>query len=339
MSQELHYTSVPRGLKPGSRGFCTVGLTPHMPGPLVDRLEASAATSRFFLRTTRRRALNPIVFSHLRLTIGGKVVSVLSRIGPAGLDYSGRPNKYAHHVVLEGTERPEGGPAWLLSQPGFMQGAWEGEPREIPVGPDSAPGRSPARRGPRLASAHRRRRLGRRPGRVVPRRSATDGVPGVPARHGSLAALRRGAGSLARIAALGRRFQYVFQPASPGGELCLARRVGGIGRRQERAAAAQCACPRSLPRDGPCRGRLCSSTWRGPASGSSQEPGTTTAPPGSGRHIPRMPQEPAAPAADLPGQTGAPRARSTSGSYELVPELARLVSGTRVPGGVCGYDP
>ena len=40
MSQELHYTSVPRGLKPGSRGFCTVALTPHMPGPLVDRLEA-----------------------------------------------------------------------------------------------------------------------------------------------------------------------------------------------------------------------------------------------------------------------------------------------------------
>ena len=40
MSHELHYTSVPRGLKPGSRGFCTVGLTPQMPGPLVDRLES-----------------------------------------------------------------------------------------------------------------------------------------------------------------------------------------------------------------------------------------------------------------------------------------------------------
>ena len=40
MSQELHYTSVPRGLKPGSRGFCTVAATPHLPGPLVERLEA-----------------------------------------------------------------------------------------------------------------------------------------------------------------------------------------------------------------------------------------------------------------------------------------------------------
>jgi hypothetical protein len=39
MSQELHYTSVPRGLKPGTRGFCTVAVTPQMPGPLVERLE------------------------------------------------------------------------------------------------------------------------------------------------------------------------------------------------------------------------------------------------------------------------------------------------------------
>jgi hypothetical protein len=134
MSQELHYTSVPRGLKPGSRGFCTVGLTPHMPGPLVERLESLSGYQPFFPPHDPSAALNPIVFSHLRLTISGKMVSVLSRIGPAGLDYSGRPNKYAHHVVLEGAERAEGGPAWLMSQPGFMQGAWDGEPCEIPIG-------------------------------------------------------------------------------------------------------------------------------------------------------------------------------------------------------------
>ncbi len=74
------------------------------------------------------------MFSHLRLTLGGKVLNVLSRIGPAGLDYSGRPNKYAHHVILEGDERPEAGPAWLLAQPGFMQWAWEGDARELREG-------------------------------------------------------------------------------------------------------------------------------------------------------------------------------------------------------------
>jgi hypothetical protein len=134
MSHELHYTSAPRGLKPGSRGFCTVAATAHLPGPLFERLEALSGYQPVFPPHDPSAALNPVVFSHLRLTVGGKVVSVLSRISPAGLDYSGRPNKYAHHIVVEGDERPAGGPAWLISQPGFMQLAWAGEPREIPAG-------------------------------------------------------------------------------------------------------------------------------------------------------------------------------------------------------------
>jgi GTPase-associated protein 1, N-terminal domain type 2 len=105
-----------------------------MPGPLVDRLEALSGYQPVFPPHDPSAALNPIVFLHLLLTVSGNVMSVLSRIGPAGLDYSGRPNKYAHHVVLEGTERSEACPARVLSQPGFMQGAWEGEPRELPAG-------------------------------------------------------------------------------------------------------------------------------------------------------------------------------------------------------------
>jgi hypothetical protein len=134
MSQELHYTSVPRGLKPGSRGFCTVAATPQMSSVLADRLEGLSGYQPVFPSHDPFAALNPIVYSHLRLTVAGRVLSVLSRIGPAGLDYSGRPNKYAHHVVLEQHERPAGGPAWLLSQLGFMQTGWAGEPRELPAG-------------------------------------------------------------------------------------------------------------------------------------------------------------------------------------------------------------
>ncbi len=134
MTQELHYTSVPRGLRPGTRGFCTVAATPRMTGPLIERLEGLSAYQPVYSPEDPSASLNPIVYSHLRLSVAGKVVSVLSRIGPAGLDYSGRPSKYAHHVVLEGNERPEGGPAWLLSQPGFMQAAWTEEPRELPAG-------------------------------------------------------------------------------------------------------------------------------------------------------------------------------------------------------------
>ena len=144
MSQELHYTSVPRGLKPGSRGFGPVAVTADLPGPLADRLESLSGYQAVYPPGDPSAALNPIVHAHVRLILGDQVLDVLSRIGPAGLDYSGRPNKYAHHVVLAPDERPDGGPAWLLSQPGFMQAAWEGQPRVLPAGRKPPQGDQPA---------------------------------------------------------------------------------------------------------------------------------------------------------------------------------------------------
>lgn len=142
MSQELHYTSAPRGLKPGSRGFCTVACTPGMPGPLADRLESLSGYQQLFPPHHPDVALNPIVYSHLRIPVAGKTVSILSRIGFAGLDYTERANKYAHHIVLDGQEQPVGGPAWVISQPGFLETSWTGEPRILPAGRRPAPGDS-----------------------------------------------------------------------------------------------------------------------------------------------------------------------------------------------------
>src|SRR5262249_42485061 len=128
MSQELHYTSVPRGLLPGSRGFCTVACSAGMPGALRERLEGLSGYRQVIPPHDRDAALNPVAYSHHRLKLGGRLLSVLSRVSAAGLDYSSRANKYAHHVVLSTEERPAGGPAWLLAQPGFMETAWQGEP-------------------------------------------------------------------------------------------------------------------------------------------------------------------------------------------------------------------
>jgi hypothetical protein len=36
--------------------------------------------------------------------------------------------------VVDNDERPEGGPAWLLAQPGFMDDHWDGQPRTLPAG-------------------------------------------------------------------------------------------------------------------------------------------------------------------------------------------------------------
>ncbi len=134
MSQELHYTSVPRGLKPGTRGFCTVATTSQMPGLLAERLENLSGYQPVYPPHDPSAIRNPVNFAHTRFSLGGRPVSILSRVGPTGLDYSGRTNKYAHHVVLEAVERPEGGPAWLLGQPGFMQNTWDGEPRTLAEG-------------------------------------------------------------------------------------------------------------------------------------------------------------------------------------------------------------
>lgn len=134
MSHELHYTSVPRGLVPGTRGFCTVAATPSLSRPLVERLESLSGYHPVFPPDDPRAALNPIVHMHVKFSVGGKLLHVLSRAGPAGLDYSSRPNKYAHHVVLDPSETPQGGPAWLLRQPGFMETEWVGEPRGLPTG-------------------------------------------------------------------------------------------------------------------------------------------------------------------------------------------------------------
>ncbi len=134
MSQELIYTSAPRGLKPGSRGFCTVVSTFGMPANLAQRLESLSGYRHVYGPQDAEARLNPVGFSHLLLTVGGRPYHVLSRVADAGLDYSQRTNKLAHHVVLDVSERVPGGPAWLLRQPGFVATAFDGEPRVLQAG-------------------------------------------------------------------------------------------------------------------------------------------------------------------------------------------------------------
>ena len=145
MSHELHYTSATRGLRPGTHGFCTVAATSQLAAPVAERLEGLSGYRPAFPPGHPSAGLNPSVISHLKLSLLGRSFHVLSRVGEAGLDYSGRGNKYAHHVAIEGTERPAGGPAWLALRPGFLDTAWSGEPRVLPQGRatpqgDQAPG-------------------------------------------------------------------------------------------------------------------------------------------------------------------------------------------------------
>ena len=127
MPHELFYTSAPRGLKPQSSGFCTVGTTLGFPAPYIARLEALSG----YRPPTEGGdiATAPIAYSHWIVEAAGVARHVLSAVGPAAPDHTRRNNKIAHHLVLSDDELIEVGPAWLLAQPGVMSNSWIGEPR------------------------------------------------------------------------------------------------------------------------------------------------------------------------------------------------------------------
>lgn len=133
MSQELLYTSAPRGLRPGSRGFCMVLCSEGMPAPLATSLEALSAYKPIYPPGHPQEAQNPVNHMHVIVSALGRRLHVLSRVASYGLDYSGRPNKLAHHVVPDSKEKSPAGPAWLLAQRGVMATEWTGEPRQSPA--------------------------------------------------------------------------------------------------------------------------------------------------------------------------------------------------------------
>jgi hypothetical protein len=129
MAQELLYTSAPRGLKSGSRGFCTVEATAGLSPALVAALEGLSGYRHV---AAPGDPANPVVYSHATLAIAGRRCSVVSRVADAGADYTGRTNKLAHHLALDTAERPKGGPAWLAGRPNVLRSQFEGEPHTLP---------------------------------------------------------------------------------------------------------------------------------------------------------------------------------------------------------------
>lgn len=134
MSQEILYTSAPQGLKPGSRGFCTVVSTSGMAANLAERLESLSGYRHAYAAHEERAGLNPVNYSHFLCTVGGRKYHVLSSIRDAGMDYTQRSNKLAHHVALEESECVPGGPACVLAAPGFCETEWDGETKILPTG-------------------------------------------------------------------------------------------------------------------------------------------------------------------------------------------------------------
>lgn len=116
MSFELIHTSVEKALR-GGAGFATAVATEGMPPGLEPVL---AELSAFEVDSARASGADEVDWCHRIVTLQGRSYTVLSRAAACGPDWSGRPNRVAHHVVVDASERPAAGPAWALANFGHF---------------------------------------------------------------------------------------------------------------------------------------------------------------------------------------------------------------------------
>lgn len=133
MSFELVYTSAPRGLKPGSSGFCTVACTKGTPQALIRKLESLSGYDHAY---PPKSGKNPVNYSHCTIRVQQQKYHVLSRIADAGDDHTGRSNKIAHHLAIPDSKLSQlkATPASLLADRRFWCQDWTREPQELPPG-------------------------------------------------------------------------------------------------------------------------------------------------------------------------------------------------------------
>ncbi len=132
---ELVFTSAQNGLIPGRSGFCSVAWTEGMPQNLIGILENLSAYNILYPPNDPRSAANPVCRAYQKIRLGGREFYVISRIAFAGLDYTGRTNKIAHHIVIENESELDNlqyGPiSALLCEENFFT-EWSGAPRLLP---------------------------------------------------------------------------------------------------------------------------------------------------------------------------------------------------------------
>jgi hypothetical protein len=128
MPQQLIYTSAPRGIVAGRSGHCTVARSALMREALMLQLEKFCYYQHLSLSGGRERP----IFSCRIVDIRGTRFHVLSRIQDAGLDFTGRTNFIAHHLVFtpEEIRQYPTPPVILREWPGWVK-SWTKEPQSL----------------------------------------------------------------------------------------------------------------------------------------------------------------------------------------------------------------
>lgn len=125
MPQQLIYTSAPRGVIAGRSGHCTVARSTAMRDALMLQLEKLSYYQHLSLSGGQERP----IYCCRSLDIRGSRYHVLSRIRDAGLDFTGRTNFIAHHLVFAPEEVRKFAlpPIILRDWPGWVD-SWNKEP-------------------------------------------------------------------------------------------------------------------------------------------------------------------------------------------------------------------
>ena len=127
MAFELVYTSAPAGIEPGSSGFCTVAATRGIPRSLIRLLESLTAYNPIFAHYTQEAAKNPVANLHCVIDS----YHIFARLHGAGLDYTGRSNKFADFLIFSDAElrRTNTTPADVFKlAPSPFRESWSGPP-------------------------------------------------------------------------------------------------------------------------------------------------------------------------------------------------------------------
>ncbi len=127
MISELIHTSLARGLD-GTSGYTVAGRTGGMPVSMSDVLCRLSGLPSAWNEAAMEEKLM-CAFRHIEC--GGQSFSVLSRIAPSGMDYTGRANRISHHRVVDARVMGESDPAALLEDDSLWRQEWVGAAREL----------------------------------------------------------------------------------------------------------------------------------------------------------------------------------------------------------------
>jgi len=126
MPQQLIYTSAPRGVIAGRSGHCTVARSAAMRDALMLQLEKLSYYQHLSLAGGQERP----IFCCRVLDLRGSRYHVLTRIQDAGLDFTGRTNFLAHHLVFTPEEiRQYASPPMILRHWSGWVNSWSKDPQ------------------------------------------------------------------------------------------------------------------------------------------------------------------------------------------------------------------